>query len=109
MQPTIISDKTSYSFVEIYVDFIEKRPSSVLELVFKDEAGVKHKSTKFKEGDLLHWNLDMFVYFSASLISKTVDNSGQLRSNAHLCYIDNPAASTFQNQRGSDRDRVQAR
>ncbi|KAN0134695.1 hypothetical protein V8E53_007480 [Lactarius tabidus] len=46
---------------EISVDFIKRRPRSVLELVFKDEAGVKHKSSKFKEDDLLHWNLDTCV------------------------------------------------
>ena len=38
---------------------------SDLELIFKDEAGVKHKSSKFKEGVLVNWNLDMFVRFAA--------------------------------------------
>jgi hypothetical protein len=39
---------------------------SVLELVFKDEVSAKHKSNEFKEGDLVHWNLDMSVYFVVS-------------------------------------------
>ncbi|KAN0134700.1 hypothetical protein V8E53_007485 [Lactarius tabidus] len=46
---------------EMSVDFIKRRPKSVLELVFRDDAGVKHKSNKFKEGDLVHWNLDTHV------------------------------------------------
>jgi hypothetical protein len=71
VRPTIISD--SYSFVEILVDFIKRRPTSVLELVFKDEAGAQRKSTKFKEGDPVHWNLDRFVHFAASLLSTETD------------------------------------
>ena len=69
IRSTIISEQTRYSFVEISVDFIKRRPTSVLELVFKDEAGVKHKSSKFKEGDLVHWNLDTFVHFAVSSFS----------------------------------------
>ncbi|KAI9457251.1 hypothetical protein BJY52DRAFT_1416883 [Lactarius psammicola] len=46
---------------EIYVDFIKRRPMSDLELVFKDDAGVKHKSDKFKKGALVHWTLDIYV------------------------------------------------
>jgi hypothetical protein len=65
----IISKRTAYIFVEISVDFIKRRPRSVLELVFKDEAGVKHKSSKFKEDDLLHWNLDTFAHFAVSSFS----------------------------------------
>jgi hypothetical protein len=61
--PTIISEQTQYIFVEISVDFIKRRPKSDLELVFKDDAaGVKHKSNKFKKGDLVLWNLDMSVH-----------------------------------------------
>jgi hypothetical protein len=41
---------------------------SVLELILKDEAGVKHKSSKFKECDRVHWNLDTFVHFAVSSI-----------------------------------------
>ncbi|KAI9452683.1 hypothetical protein BJY52DRAFT_1291915, partial [Lactarius psammicola] len=46
---------------EIYVHFIGRRPTSDLELVFKDDASVKHKSDKFKKGDLVHWTLDIYV------------------------------------------------
>ncbi|KAF8269995.1 hypothetical protein EI94DRAFT_1724050 [Lactarius quietus] len=46
---------------ELSVYFIKRRPTSVLELVFKDDAGVKHKSHKFEQGDLVYWNLDMYV------------------------------------------------
>ena len=42
--PRIVSEQTRYSFVEIFVSFIKRRPTSDLELIFKDEAGVKHKS-----------------------------------------------------------------
>ena len=76
--PTIISKQTADSFVEVFVEFIKRRPTSVLELVFKDEAGVKHKSNKYKEGDLVHWNLDMFVRFAVSSFSELID-SVQLR------------------------------
>ena len=38
--------------------------TGVLELVFKDQAGVlEHNSGKFKEDDLVHWNLDTSVHF----------------------------------------------
>ena len=60
----IIFEQTRYSPVELFVDFIKRRPTSVVELVFKDIDGVEHKSNKFKEGDLVHWNLDTFVYFA---------------------------------------------
>ncbi|KAH9022922.1 hypothetical protein EDB84DRAFT_487793 [Lactarius hengduanensis] len=46
---------------DIYVNFIKRRPISDLELVFKDDAGAKHKSVRFKKGDLVHWNLDIYV------------------------------------------------
>ncbi|KAH9012520.1 hypothetical protein EDB85DRAFT_2281227, partial [Lactarius pseudohatsudake] len=45
----------------ISVDFIKTRPTSDLELVFKDDAGIKHKSNKFKNGVLVHWDLDIYV------------------------------------------------
>ena len=69
--PTIHSKQTAYIFVELSVDFIKRRPTSVLELVFKDDAGVKYKSDKFKEGDFVHWNLDTFVCFAVSSSSET--------------------------------------
>ena len=59
-----------YIFVEISVDFIKSRPTFVLELVFRDDAGVKHKSNKFKEGDVVHWNIDTFVHFTVSSFSE---------------------------------------
>ncbi|KAH9062556.1 hypothetical protein EDB83DRAFT_2520058 [Lactarius deliciosus] len=46
---------------DIYVDFIEERPTSDLELTFKDDADVDHKSNKFKEGITTHWNIDIYV------------------------------------------------
>ncbi|KAF8257410.1 hypothetical protein EI94DRAFT_1758482 [Lactarius quietus] len=51
---------------EIFVDFIKRRPTSDLELVFKDDAGVKHKSDKFKESVLVHWNFDIYVRVQTS-------------------------------------------
>ncbi|KAF8269961.1 hypothetical protein EI94DRAFT_868894 [Lactarius quietus] len=51
---------------EISVDFVKKRPTSVVELVFKDHAGVRHKSNNFKKGDLVHWNIDIYVCTHAS-------------------------------------------
>ena len=58
------------------MDFIQRRPTSVLELIFKDDAGVKHKSSKFKEGDIVYWNLDMFVHFKlvVSSFPKLIDS-----------------------------------
>ncbi|KAN0134698.1 hypothetical protein V8E53_007483 [Lactarius tabidus] len=63
-----ISEHNRYGLVELSVEFIKRRPTSVLELVFKDETGVKHKSNKFKEGDLLHWKLDKFVRTNTSAV-----------------------------------------
>ncbi|KAH9056825.1 hypothetical protein EDB87DRAFT_1164094 [Lactarius vividus] len=61
---------TDICLKEISVDFIKTRPTSDLELVFKDDAGVKHKSSKFKNGALVHWDLDIYVrtHTSARLI-----------------------------------------
>ncbi|KAH9165011.1 hypothetical protein EDB89DRAFT_377816 [Lactarius sanguifluus] len=42
---------------EISVGFIKARPISDFELVFKDDAVVTHKSYKFKNGALIHWNV----------------------------------------------------
>lgn len=62
MGPIIISEQTlSYSPIEISVDFLKRRPTSVLELILKDNAGVKHKSSQIKEGELDHWNINTFV------------------------------------------------
>ncbi|KAH9054680.1 hypothetical protein EDB87DRAFT_1834670 [Lactarius vividus] len=46
---------------EISVDFIKTRPTSDLELVFKDDAGVKYKSDKFKNGASVLWKPDIHV------------------------------------------------
>ncbi|KAH8979669.1 hypothetical protein EDB86DRAFT_626657 [Lactarius hatsudake] len=46
---------------EISVGFIKTCPTSDLELVFKDDAGVTHKSNKFKNGVLVHWNVNIYV------------------------------------------------
>jgi hypothetical protein len=60
--------KTQYIFPDISVDFIKKRPTSDLELVFKDGAGVKHQSNKFKKNVPIYWNLDMSVHVTSSII-----------------------------------------
>jgi hypothetical protein len=88
-RPTINSKQTAHTFVEISVDFINGRPTTVLELIFKDDAAVKHMSNNFKEGDLVHWSLNTFVSFAVLSFSET-DRLSQLR------YIDNPA-SVLQN------------
>ncbi|KAH9013359.1 hypothetical protein EDB85DRAFT_970102 [Lactarius pseudohatsudake] len=63
-QPEVIHLK------EISVDFIETRPTSDLELVFKDDAGATRKSKKFKNGALIHWNVNIYLktHTSATLI-----------------------------------------
>ncbi|KAH8991752.1 hypothetical protein EDB86DRAFT_2933853, partial [Lactarius hatsudake] len=48
-------------YVEISVNFIETRPTSDLELVFKDDAGATRKSDKFKNGALVRWNLNIYL------------------------------------------------
>ncbi|KAI9432252.1 WD40 repeat-like protein [Lactarius indigo] len=57
-----MTDQDKYLHLkDIYVDFIEEHPTSDLELIFKDDAGVDHKSTKFKQGTTIHWNIDIYV------------------------------------------------
>ena len=41
---------------------MKRRPKSNLKLIFKDDTGVKHESNKFKKGDFVLWDLDMFVH-----------------------------------------------
>ena len=65
---TIISEHAQYRFIEIVVEFIKRRPTSDFELVFKDDAGVEHKSGKFKEDVPVHWNIDSFVYICCIII-----------------------------------------
>ncbi|KAH9018010.1 hypothetical protein EDB85DRAFT_639157 [Lactarius pseudohatsudake] len=62
-QPEVIHLK------EISVDFIKKRPTSDLELVFKDDAGATRKSDKFKNGARVHWDVNIYLktYTSATL------------------------------------------
>jgi hypothetical protein len=64
---TVADKKTKYICTDISVDFIKKRPTSDLELVFKDGAGVKHQSNKFKKSVPIYWNLDMSVYVVSSI------------------------------------------
>ena len=61
-RPTIPSEQARYSRIEIFIDFIKRRPTSDLELTFKDDAGVKHQSNKFKKGVPICWGLDMSVH-----------------------------------------------
>ena len=61
-----------YSFVEISVNFMKKRPKSDLKLVFKDDTGVKHESNKFKKGDLVIWNLDMCVHLRCNYSDRPI-------------------------------------
>ncbi|KAH8995969.1 WD40 repeat-like protein [Lactarius akahatsu] len=57
-----MADQDQYVHLkEIFVEFIEKRPTSDLELVLKDDAGIKHKSSKFKKEITIHWNTDIYV------------------------------------------------
>ncbi|KAI9438904.1 hypothetical protein H4582DRAFT_2075501 [Lactarius indigo] len=63
-----MDDQAQYvNLKEISVDFIETRPTSDLELVFKDNAGVKYKSNKFKNGVPILWEPEM-THTSATLI-----------------------------------------
>ena len=76
MESIIIFEHTQYSPVEISVDFIKNRPTSILELVLKGDTGDKrypvklYKSNRFNEGDLVHWQikagLGMFAHFAVS-------------------------------------------
>ncbi|KAH8986641.1 hypothetical protein EDB86DRAFT_3082693 [Lactarius hatsudake] len=68
---TDMDDQAQYIHLkEISVDFIETRPTSDLELVFKDDASVKYKSTKFKYGAPVSWIPEIHVrtHTSATLI-----------------------------------------
>ncbi|KAI9432370.1 hypothetical protein H4582DRAFT_1109750 [Lactarius indigo] len=57
-----MDDQAQYvNLKEISVDFIEKRPTSDLELIFKDDAGVKYKSNKFKNGVPILWEPEIHV------------------------------------------------
>ncbi|KAI9433147.1 hypothetical protein H4582DRAFT_2061193 [Lactarius indigo] len=59
---TDMDDQAQYvDLKEISVDFIKTRPTSDLELVFKDDAGVKYKSNKFKNGVPVLWRPEIHV------------------------------------------------
>ncbi|KAH9028973.1 hypothetical protein EDB85DRAFT_2291044, partial [Lactarius pseudohatsudake] len=62
---------------ELFVDFVNTRPTSDLDLVFKDHAGVKYKSKKFENGILVHWDLDIHVrtHTSATLTVRQLDRA----------------------------------
>ena len=66
MGPAIFYEQTQFSFVEISIEFVERRLAPVLKLQvdFNDNAGSEPISiySKFKEDDVLHLNLDMSVY-----------------------------------------------
>ena len=82
MGTIIISQQTRYSFVEISVDFIERCTASVLELlvVFKDKRVVEEQSNIFEEYGLVHWNLDLSVYFLCHDAQTLIDSVLQ------VCY-----------------------
>ncbi|KAH8977803.1 hypothetical protein EDB92DRAFT_693052 [Lactarius akahatsu] len=59
---TDVDDQTQVIHLkEISVDFIKTRPTSDLELVFKDDAGATRKSDKFKDGALVRWKLNIYL------------------------------------------------
>ncbi|KAH9021801.1 hypothetical protein EDB85DRAFT_408418 [Lactarius pseudohatsudake] len=75
-QPQVIHLK------EISVDFIKKRTTSDLELVFfKDDAGATHKSDKFKDGALVRWSVNIYLktHTSATLTIQRVGGLFDLR------------------------------
>ncbi|KAH9020069.1 hypothetical protein EDB85DRAFT_537079 [Lactarius pseudohatsudake] len=74
-QPEVIHLK------EISVDFIKKRPTSDLELVFKDDAGATRKSDKFKNGARVHWDVNIYLksYTSATLTIQRLGGLFDLR------------------------------
>ncbi|KAI9433230.1 hypothetical protein H4582DRAFT_2082710 [Lactarius indigo] len=62
--------ETAKSDEEISVDFIEKRPTYDLELIFMDDAGVKYKSNTFKNDTRVWWNPKIHVRtFTSSTLS----------------------------------------
>ena len=66
--PEFVENKTHYSFLDISVNFIKERPTADLELVFKDGAGDKQQSKKFKKSVPIYWSLDMFVHAISIII-----------------------------------------
>ena len=68
--PVFVDKNPHYGFLDISVDFIkpEERPTSDLELVFKDGAGDKQQSKKFKKKDFIYWSLDMSVHVVSIIV-----------------------------------------
>ena len=52
---------------------LESDPWSDLKLIFKDNTGVKHKSNKFKYGDLILWDIDMSDHLRCHHSRKLID------------------------------------
>ena len=52
---------------------MKRRPKSDLKLVFKDDTGVKYKSNKFKNGDLILWNFDMSIHLRCNRSRRLID------------------------------------
>ena len=52
---------------------MEGRPKNDLELVFKEDTGIKRKSNKFKKGELVIWNLDMSVHLRGNCSRRLID------------------------------------
>ncbi|KAH8977795.1 hypothetical protein EDB86DRAFT_1031829 [Lactarius hatsudake] len=69
LEHRLTDPRQRYSFER---DVIQRHPTSDLELVFKDDAGVIHQSNKFKDSIAIRWNLDIHVrtYTSATLTVK---------------------------------------
>ena len=68
--PVFVDKNPHHGFLDISVDFIkpEERPTSDLELVFKDGAGDKQQSKKFKKKDFIYWSLDMSVHVVSIIV-----------------------------------------
>ena len=66
--PAFVDNKPHRSFLDISIDFIKERPTSDLELVFKDGAGDKQQSKKFRKSVPIYWSLDMFVHAISIII-----------------------------------------
>ena len=66
--PAFVDNKTHLSFLDISVDFIKERPTSDIELVFKDGAGDKQQSKKFRKSVPIYWSLNMSVHAISIII-----------------------------------------
>ena len=66
--PAFVDNKTHLSFLDISVEFIKERPTSDIELVFKDGAGDKQQSKKFRKSVPIYWSLNMSVHAISIII-----------------------------------------